>query len=359
MAASSITAEDFLLLSSDLAIMASVDILAGGFCYGIFFVLNIIALHILDKRPKPHTHPTKVLRWAIMFLFFAFTMTMALQAGGYILRSRWPRYGSSETPLMDRWNMNVSVYSKIYKAMSLSQPVPYMAADAVPIWRAYTLWAHSRNARLLLVIACGLNMLVGLTRIILEPLMYSIDYLKDYEYYLYPIQLGFSTITNALVTIAIGIRAWHHRNLTKDIRRSSSSPVYVLVILVEAGAALFLTQTLNLTMTILMGNGYHNSLTHAAVVLTVIGDTVAASYPTLIVIVLSFRGSMLDEGATNVVEGMSFDVERVVGPNMQEERQLTIARFEPGEPMEQRDASGGEALREDAWEKNGSRPEIR
>ncbi|KAH8795164.1 hypothetical protein DL96DRAFT_1649433 [Flagelloscypha sp. PMI_526] len=140
--------------------------------------------------------------------------------------------------------MNISVYNKIHKAMGLFEPIPYMAADVVPIWRAYTLGAHSRTARLILLIACGLNMLVGVTRIILEPLTFSIENLGYIEYYLYPAQLGFSTATNALVTIAIGVRAWHHRDLTQDIRRSSPSPVYVLVILVEAGAILCFTQVM-------------------------------------------------------------------------------------------------------------------
>ena len=68
---------------------------------------------------------------------------------------------------------------------------------------------------------------------------------------------------------------------------------------------------------------------------------------------------MLEGGATNVVEGVSLDVEAAVGPNMREDRQLTTIRFESGDSIESRDASE-RALREGGWEKkDGSRPEIR
>ncbi|KAH8822348.1 hypothetical protein DL96DRAFT_1748618 [Flagelloscypha sp. PMI_526] len=170
--------------------------------------------------------------------------------------------------------------------------------------------------------------------------------------------LGFSTITNALVTIAIGIRAWYLRDLTEDIRRSSPSPVYVLVILVEAGAIMCFTQILNLTLNIIMAQNYVNGLTLAASVASVIGDTVASSYPALIVIVLSFRGSMLD-GATNVVAGMSLGIEETVEPNMREERQLTTLRFEPGCSIESRDASKGSARDTCGEKKKSSCLEIR
>ena len=90
----------------------------------------------------------------------------------------------------------------------------------------------------------------------------TFDNLAMLRPFLYPAQLGISTLSNVLVTTAIGIRAWyepttpcsrmciheylslrrHHRELAQNLRRSSTSPVSVLVILVEAGALLCFTQ---------------------------------------------------------------------------------------------------------------------
>ncbi|KAH8822329.1 hypothetical protein DL96DRAFT_348215 [Flagelloscypha sp. PMI_526] len=188
-------------------------------------------------------------------------------------------------------------HKKVVQAIFILHPIPYMIADIVPIWRAYILWSHSKVARTLLITVGLINTGVCVTRSILAYLVEAVDGLQRISPFLYPGQLGFSTITNAGVTIAIGIRAWHHRELTKDLRRTSSNPVYALLVLVEAGAFLCFTQVLNLVLSICevhYGSVPNHPFALAASVSGSIGDTVAAAYPALIVIVLSFHGSMLD-----------------------------------------------------------------
>ncbi|KAH8823726.1 hypothetical protein DL96DRAFT_235767 [Flagelloscypha sp. PMI_526] len=285
------TPEDFLLLLSDIAFNASVSLLSGALCYGVFLVLTLIALHLLGQRPIPRSRPTKILHWTIHFLLVTFTVSVSLQAGGYMLKLRWPRLGSPDTPLKERYHTGLDIYQKFLKGMLMLHPIPYMIADAVPIWRAYVLWSHSRKVRVLLIAVCVVNMAVCLTRSVLE-------YLGEITQFLYPAQLAFSTITNTVVTIAIGIRAWHHRALAKDLRRTSSQPINILLALVEAGALLCFTQVVNLTLVIcgfLLGSRITSPFLLAAVVFSIFGDTVAAAYPALIVIILSFRGSTLEQ----------------------------------------------------------------
>ncbi|KAH8822328.1 hypothetical protein DL96DRAFT_1714662 [Flagelloscypha sp. PMI_526] len=311
------TPEDFLLFNSDMAIGISASLLSGAFCYGVFVVLTLVALQILGKRPAPHARPTKILLWTIIFLWGFFTAFVSLQAVGYIQVLRWPRMGPSEQALKERYNSMVRAHKKVLQAIYTLHPIPYMIADAVPIWRAYLLWAHSKLARTVLVTLCLINMCFCVTRSVLEFLVNMLDSVHVISKFLYPTQLGFSTVTNAVVTIAIGIRAWHHRELTKDLRRTSSSPVYVLIVLVEAGAFLCFTQVVNLVMTICsfsFGSGPNSPFSLTGFIFGAIGDTVAAAYPALIVIVLSFCGSMLD--ATHPSAGTLYRSEGVTDKNI-------------------------------------------
>ncbi|KAH8822244.1 hypothetical protein DL96DRAFT_1620545 [Flagelloscypha sp. PMI_526] len=251
---------------------------------------------------------------------------------------RWPRITSPAVSFRERYNSVIAQYSKLQKAMFMLHPFPYMAADAVPIWRAYVLWPHSRKAKALLITVCGLNMVFCVTRSILEYIVFEFPRLHKMAPFLYPAQLAFSTITNGVVTIAIGIRAWHHRELTKDLRRTSSNPVYILLVLVEAGAFLCITQTLNLIMAFLgffLGASLTSPYLLTGMVFSIFGDTVAAAYPALIVIVLSFRGSMLERTHQGLTGTLYRSEGGVVEMQQGREGRLTTIQFA---------ASGGQSI---------------
>ncbi|KAH8822276.1 hypothetical protein DL96DRAFT_1819802 [Flagelloscypha sp. PMI_526] len=322
--------EDFLRFSADFAIVVSVGILVGAVCYGVFLVISVLALCKLRQHPQPQTRPAKILRWTIAVLLLTVTLSLALQAISYMVRIKWPRYGSPSSPMKDRWNTGVALYRRFEKTMFLFVPLPYIAADAIPIWRACILWSHSRIAKRMLISALAFNTIIGIARGILVFVSMTFDDLAILRPILYPAQLGISTFTNALATSAIGIRAWHHRELTQNLRRSSASPVFVMVLLVEAGALLCFTQCLNLSINvtgIFYGKEFTNPWTIASVVMSLVGDTVAAAYPALIVVVLSLRGSML--GNTHNVASRSLDLGGNTNlPEMQQDTgRLTSIQF--------------------------------
>ncbi|KAH8818797.1 hypothetical protein DL96DRAFT_1820194 [Flagelloscypha sp. PMI_526] len=299
------TPEDFLLFNSGLAIEASVALLSGALCYGVYIALAVISLQILGKRSQASTRPTKILYWAILFLWVIFSASVSIQAAGWMLLLRWPKLAPSTIPLKERYKSGLNAYVKLFKVTMVLHPIPYAVADAVPIWRAYVIWSNSRKTKVILITVCASNIAVCFARSILEYLAVKVHSLDNISPFLYPAQLAVSAITNGVVTIAIGIRAWRHRELTKDLRRASSNPVYILLILVEAGALLCLTQILNLTMAImgfLLGYNSTSPYRLAGAVISIFGDTVIAAYPSLTVIVLSFRGSML-ESPTNLLPG--------------------------------------------------------
>ncbi|KAH8823763.1 hypothetical protein DL96DRAFT_1615411 [Flagelloscypha sp. PMI_526] len=346
------TPEDFLLFNSDLAINSSVALLGGALCYGVFLALSLTALHTLGQRTEPQARPTRILRWTIVFLLCSFTLSVSLQAASYMLLIRWPRNGSSNLPLKVRYAAGQASFMKLFKPVLVLQPVPYIVADAVPIWRAYILWSASRKARMLLVTVCIINMVFFVTISILAYLAFSVDGLHKMSPYVYPAQLAFSTTTNGIVTIAIGIRAWHIREQTKELRRTSSSSAYILIVMVEAGALLCFTQILNLTMAVLsifFGQQLLSPCLLAASVFSVFGDTVAAAYPALIVIVFSFRGSMLD--ATNISPGTLYRSDGNALERQQGVGGLTTIQFATEQSPTSRIASNSTSLHEDQGKK--------
>ncbi|KAH8801240.1 hypothetical protein DL96DRAFT_789811 [Flagelloscypha sp. PMI_526] len=341
------TPENFLLLTSDLAIESSVILLSGGVSYGVYLVLTLISWQTLRTRPYPYSRPTQVLRWTILFLWAIFTVSVSLQASSYMLVLRWPRLNSSTISLQSRYGAVINVQGKLQQAMYVLHPIPYMAADAVPIWRAYALWSHSRKMKTFLIIVCAVNIAVCISRSILEYLVVELTRLNGISQYLYPVQLAFSVITNGVATIAIGIRAWHHRELTKDIGRTSSSPLSILLALVEAGAFLCFTQVVNLTMYtfgFLVKYKINSPYLLAAVVFAGFGDTVAAGYPALIVIVLSYQGSLLER--TSHVSSTAYDPEERDGSEMQEggERITTIQFAVSAQPLESHSCPNSSSL---------------
>ncbi|KAH8822152.1 hypothetical protein DL96DRAFT_1620335 [Flagelloscypha sp. PMI_526] len=280
----------------NLAVHSSVAILSGAICYGMFVVLTFMALHMLSQRPHPNTRSTKILRWTILFLFCIFTVSFGLQEGGYIAGLRWPRLASSDVPWGIRLALGGDKHVELVTPMLVLHPIPYIAADAIPIWRAYILWTGSRKVRVLLVIVCGINAVLGIARSIVE--CWASSHGQESIYNIsYPTQLGFSIFTNIMATAAIGVRAWQHHSTTQNIRRSSSSPLSVLIVLVEAGAILCVAQIIILTMGILGFLRLHRLTSPywlTAVVLGAFGDTVVAAYPALTVIILSAQSSILD-----------------------------------------------------------------
>ncbi|KAH8801256.1 hypothetical protein DL96DRAFT_1635725 [Flagelloscypha sp. PMI_526] len=323
------TPEDFLRFNSDLAIASSAALLSGAVSYGVYLVLTLMALRELRKRSRLRAMPISILYWTILFLWAIFTVAVSLQVASSMLLIRWPRLTSSGTSLNDRYNVILGRQAKLQQVMYMLQPIPYMAADAIPIWRAYVFWSHSRAMRTFLCALLVINIAVCIARSILEYLTVAVKSLHPISPFLYPIQLAFSVAANGAATIAIGIRAWHHRVLMKEIRNTASGPVYILLVVVEAGAFLCVTQITNLTIFIvgvLIEYKIDSPFLLAASVLSAFGDTVAAAYPALIVNFLSVRGSVL-ENTTSVL----FSTVIYEGREMQEVQQgggrLTSIQF--------------------------------
>ncbi|KAH8832383.1 hypothetical protein DL96DRAFT_651520 [Flagelloscypha sp. PMI_526] len=147
------TTEDFLFFNLNLATEASVSLLTQALCYGVFLTLTWTALHRIGNRPSPRSLPTKMLCWLILFLWIVFTAIVALGLAAQILMVRWPQISASNLniSLEESYDATYDMFAKLQMSKAILHPIPYMAADALPLWRCYVVWLHSRKAKIFFV----------------------------------------------------------------------------------------------------------------------------------------------------------------------------------------------------------------
>ncbi|KAH8801257.1 hypothetical protein DL96DRAFT_1564012 [Flagelloscypha sp. PMI_526] len=303
------TPEDFLRFNSDVAVASGATLLVGG----VYLMLTLMALRDLRRHAHPRAMPNKIVHWTIIFLWLIFTASIALQVARLMLEIRWPRLTSPEIPLGERYISILDRQMGLQLAMNMLQPIP---VQPVPNYFDYSIQTYSLD-------------IVGIGRFALEYLAVAVVNLHGISPYLYPAQLSFSIAVNGAATIAIGIKAWQHRVLTRDIRNASSGPVYILIVVVEAGAFLCFTQMMNLAMFIvgvLIDYKIDSPFLLAASVLSAFGDTVVAAYPALIVTVLSFRGSVLEKTTSMLFSTVIYE-ERESKEVQQRGGRLTTIQF--------------------------------
>ncbi|KAH8831786.1 hypothetical protein DL96DRAFT_1589036 [Flagelloscypha sp. PMI_526] len=339
----------FIAFSADYAFYSFVAIMTSSLFYGIFLVLTVISLGILWKRPQELSRPLKILRWTIICLAIITTAIWAFQStADFVLTVKWRHLASSELPLED----HIAAIDKAelipIAAATVLRPFAYVIADAIPIWRAYVLWTHSKLVQSVLLFAFFLNAALCIAQTFVGPYLVA-RVPKDNHILtaLYAAQLFLSTITNAIATTFIGVMAWRHKTFIREhqVQKSSltSSGLHILLLLVEAGALLCFAQTINVVLSVLLDlidtSTFSNPLSLAQLVFSDFGDAVAAAYPSLMVIILSLRGSALEDNTT-LFPNSANDVEAQQGGR------LTTIEFAQVESLTSSSLSTSQSARE-------------
>ncbi|KAH8818559.1 hypothetical protein DL96DRAFT_1714856 [Flagelloscypha sp. PMI_526] len=275
--------------SADVDYYGAVELMSQSLFYGMFLVVFGISILILQQR-KP-AGPRRVLFGSIMFIGIAMTTNFSLIVAGTLMQMSWPHLLSPSSTIRQKLMAANEISRKPFVGTSVVTPLVYIIADAMPIWRAYVMWSHSRNVKGILLVLFGLN----IASCILQAVFVVINELQDanrnnevLQSTVYATSLLFSVLVNATSTSLIGYQAWNHRANIKKGLLNSTFALSILVLIVEAGFALCIIQIINASVSIA------SSFVRAAEPLNALSLCAIASYPSLLVIIMGYKKSVLD-----------------------------------------------------------------
>ncbi|KAH8806803.1 hypothetical protein DL96DRAFT_1686032 [Flagelloscypha sp. PMI_526] len=296
-----------------------VALMAQSLFYGMFLVIFIISCVLLIQQRRTLSVPRRILFGSILFIGVAMTINFSLEIAGTLIQMSWPHHLVSSATLYEKL-VAADKLSHVPRAgMWVVMPLVYIVADAMPIWRAYVMWSHNKIVKVVLLVLFGLNTAVCIT----QGVYLAIDELRDtnndravLQSIIYAATLLFSVIVNAISTSLIGYQVWIHRTLIRKSSLNSSLTIKMLVLIVEAGLALCVIQIINASTLIASRftriTDPREPLSLSTNVWTPFGDSFAASYPSLIVIIMAYRHSVLDtlfqdsQAGGHVMTTMSF-----------------------------------------------------
>ncbi|KAH8792258.1 hypothetical protein DL96DRAFT_1658810 [Flagelloscypha sp. PMI_526] len=292
-------------------------------CYGFLLAIALVSLYLLRKRASNATRPVQIIRIVIIILTAIVTASLSLQIAATLLVMKWFR--SYNIPLTKRYQTAIEAYKVPVLINYILNPLIYAIADAVPLWRAWVLWQHSRGIKWFLIVISLLNSALCVAEGVLmtSAQLHIVD--EKRYIHLFPIQIIFSVLANAIATAAIGIKAWQHRKSLDVFRRQSSSAIFILILLVEAGCVLCFIQTANAVLQVLtvFGNFTSQAAELGSIAFSCFCDTFVAAYPSLIVIVIAIQGSMFGEKSSFIFGSANM----IQDDKIRKARTLTSIRF--------------------------------
>ncbi|KAH8832886.1 hypothetical protein DL96DRAFT_688529 [Flagelloscypha sp. PMI_526] len=308
---------------------------------GMFLMLAGTAIYIL-RKDNERNRPKSILCWSIVALVVLYTTGWALQTTSALMMASWIQMTSPDLPLVDRWTIGFDASGKTAPGQDLIYPTIYIIADAIPIWRAYVFWNHSKAMRTALVVLFVVNAGVCIARA-LDAFILDIKDLTGKEisaqedaqiHFFTGAQTLVSAVVNAITTIIIGIKAWKHKAFIKQshLATSSSTGIAVLSVLVETGFILCVVQIINSCVSIAWGShlgdglGPRSSFALAYAFFASLADAVAVSYAPLVVIFLFYRGSLLKEGDETFVPR---NVNIALGDEENQKGKVSTIQFAP------------------------------
>ncbi|KAH8806798.1 hypothetical protein DL96DRAFT_1822157 [Flagelloscypha sp. PMI_526] len=304
------TDEDLAARVADVDYLNALALVAQSLFYGMFLIIFITSSILLLQQRRIWSTPRKFLFGSILFIGTAMTTKFSLTVAATLMHMSWPHLLVPSATLRAK----LAAADKFSKPPQAGQwvvmPLVYIVADAMPVWRAYVMWSHSKLAKTILLVLFGLNVAVCIVQAVYLAVNEFRNTTGDTELrqsIVYAVALLFSVVVNAFSTSLIGYQIWIHRARIKKSSLNSSLPLRMLVLVVEAGLALCVIQIVNASVSIASSFIRHaeplDALSLSTDILGPFGDSVAASYPSLIVIIMAYRHSVLDTMTQNSLGG--------------------------------------------------------
>ncbi|KAH8806875.1 hypothetical protein DL96DRAFT_1686077 [Flagelloscypha sp. PMI_526] len=297
------TAEENLALAErfiDRAYYNEVRIVTQSLFYGMFLVVFIIS-SILLKQGHTQSASRRILYRSNIFIGAVTTANFSLSLAATLVQMSWPHLVPTTSSVRAKAAASNSITRGPIAGTVVLIPLVYIVADAMPIWRAYIMWSYSKFVRTVLLFMFGLNVASCLLQGIFRAVFIfetPNDTKAVQQSTVYAATLLFSVVVNAAATSLIGYKAWMHRADIRKNSRKSTNTLKLLILLVEAGFILCFIQIVNASVSISSSFVRQTdplaSLALANVVWTPFGDSYAAAYPSLIVIILGYKYSVLE-----------------------------------------------------------------
>ncbi|KAF7363722.1 hypothetical protein MSAN_01030000 [Mycena sanguinolenta] len=252
--------------------------------YGVLFALAMYSFH----RRGFKSRVSFVMLFLVVYLYLAAVVLWGLYIAQYLMNVH-DLLMTSNIPLPDRFVLADAHAS----SLSIPQMVLFTSnmilGDFIVIWRVWAIYHRTRQVVVLPCITLAAALAFALVdTVCLRRSGVGSDACGNSSL----ISWAFSLATNVLCTILIGVKAWKHRQITRELQTEGTAHKYrgtgfILSVLVESGLiycllwATQLVQIFNISRTSALV--YFWEITNAA------SEQLPGMYPTLIVVVVNLR----------------------------------------------------------------------
>ncbi|KAL1748770.1 hypothetical protein HDZ31DRAFT_5510, partial [Schizophyllum fasciatum] len=164
----------------------------------------------------------------------------------------------------------------------------FVMSDAIIAWRAWVLWPDSRLVKGTLIL-CMVGSAAGVT---IDCVWSAQDVMGEHVVELRALLVTMPLLlTNVVSTTLVGVKVWYYRHEIKDAVgpwRKTSRVEKVLVLLLESGCVYCMIWIVRLTIDLVAGTRH---IVHGYRIIGGTYHSIAAIYPTLIVIVVAMQRS--------------------------------------------------------------------
>jgi hypothetical protein len=290
-----------------------VGVFASGISFGMYLIVFGMSIAVLQNR-KTGPLAGKGLYWLLTILAVIATLAFTCNVSTVFVEASWSRLGSPDDPLKKKLMQAQArrvIPGLIY---SLVSPLIFVIADSVAVWRAYVLWSRSPVVKGILCAAAILNILFWATNTVIRAVSGTAAILTGGNANLVILSITgllLSTALNALASVLFGIRAWKHQTRLRQTSASMSSSrsLKVLLVVMEGGFFLCALQLISsfISVGLLLQPSAIDPLAPislAQIVMDTVTDNVAATYPSLVVVILAFQRSAMDGDSSNTTSAV-------------------------------------------------------
>ncbi|TRM64446.1 hypothetical protein BD626DRAFT_491856 [Schizophyllum amplum] len=240
--------------------------------YALHVVTFVSATYILLKRDVRASRARLWLLLVTVAMFCLATSFVAIDV--FLLRENVRITAGRSTDREANYLQSTIAQNVIFRVM-------LMMSDTVIVWRAWVIWRHERKARIILAACLTLSYLGLMADIGVIAWETATEYYADQFYYSLILTVP-TTLTNIVVTVMTGIKAWTHRRFMMSGVSSGdySHRVFKALLVLCISGILYCALCVTFTAAGLTQRG----AAHWGEIILAVGASVSGSYPTLIVI---------------------------------------------------------------------------
>ncbi|KAF5371924.1 hypothetical protein D9757_011502 [Collybiopsis confluens] len=255
--------------------------------YGVMVLMMFVAMHYLSKKQR--TIPVIALATCSIVMFLLFTIQYIYYSGFIVLAIA---AATDESPQQAASYARTAQYLSDM-AFSGSQPgLMFLVGDMIVVWRAWVLLPTGRFYRVILSVLMLANAGIIIADTVLDYIQIQLGTLQGLGYDTDWLMCVSTLLINLFATLLIVWKLWTHQR--SILGRSSGHHIQkILIVLIESGALMGITQTINLALTTVTNYRSHFTLgeRYTPNIFSALAMIATAWYPIAVIILVNTGNS--------------------------------------------------------------------